>query len=199
MTIDQITINLYTCCKCLHRWTNWDRINSKDGPIPKSCPKCRNVRWNQFYTEEDFTLFRRPKEEHIIEKNAGIKKRFWGERTYDCIDFIAYDWLYTMTPSPEPYEIREVMNIPISDIETRHELMLSMIYERITNEEKYDNEYFSKYGRFTARRKPIPWRGKGRNNFLLGRRMPGCNHKKDAYPFSSPYRYYETFYKIDKD
>ena len=50
--IDKITANLYTCCKCEYQWTSWDGHNKKESPIPNSCPKCKNVRWNQHYTKE---------------------------------------------------------------------------------------------------------------------------------------------------
>ena len=69
MTIDKITVNLYTCCKCNYQWTSWNGNGNQraEEPIPisisKNCPKCRNVRWNQRYLEEELALVNRLQDE----------------------------------------------------------------------------------------------------------------------------------------
>jgi hypothetical protein len=50
----------YTCCKCNYQWTRWNSSNQRaEEPIPKNCPKCRNVRWNQRYLDEELALVNR--------------------------------------------------------------------------------------------------------------------------------------------
>jgi hypothetical protein len=72
MTIDRVLANLYTCCKCKHQWTRWNGNGNGNGdreaeaeqtmsvttiiPNPKRCPKCKSVRWNQRYLEEELTF-----------------------------------------------------------------------------------------------------------------------------------------------
>jgi hypothetical protein len=33
MTIDKITVNLYTCCKCNYQWTSWNGNQRADGGL----------------------------------------------------------------------------------------------------------------------------------------------------------------------
>jgi hypothetical protein len=35
MTIDKITVNLYTCYKCNYQWTSWNGNQRAEEPIPK--------------------------------------------------------------------------------------------------------------------------------------------------------------------
>ncbi|MGC1133649.1 MAG: hypothetical protein WA941_12565 [Nitrososphaeraceae archaeon] len=44
MPIHNININEYKCGHCGYRWIN--RINAKDGPVPKCCAKCKRTNWN---------------------------------------------------------------------------------------------------------------------------------------------------------
>jgi hypothetical protein len=53
--------------------------------------------------------------------------------------------LNTIKPQPDLFEIKQVLAIPRKDIEQRHELMLSIIKDRIDNADKYESERFS-YG-----------------------------------------------------
>ena len=56
--IDRATVNLYSCCKCNHKWlADWDTDNNRERTVPTYCPKCKNVRWNQKYTKEEDLLF----------------------------------------------------------------------------------------------------------------------------------------------
>jgi predicted SprT family Zn-dependent metalloprotease len=45
MGISRIEVNEYTCELCGYKWVN--RINGKDGPIPKRCAKCKNQNWEK--------------------------------------------------------------------------------------------------------------------------------------------------------
>jgi hypothetical protein len=49
-------------------------------------------------------------------------------------------------PMPEMFELKEILAIPINKdkIEQRHELMLSIIPERIRNKHKYENSRLAK-------------------------------------------------------
>jgi hypothetical protein len=84
MTIDRVLANLYTCCKCKYQWTCWNGKGNGKGngngdqsaeaatisipvtttiPLPKRCPKCKSVRWNQRYLEEELALIDRIQDE----------------------------------------------------------------------------------------------------------------------------------------
>jgi hypothetical protein len=131
MTIDTTVVNLYTCCKCKHRWTDWDAKQGKDCSIPKTCPSCRNVRWNQYYTKEDKAVFEQLEDQHLAGKAYNDPEDKYSKLIYP-FDFIAYDFLYEMKPQPDIFEIKQVLAIPQSDIEARHELMLGIIRDRIS-------------------------------------------------------------------
>ena len=202
MTIDHISIRLYTCCKCGNRWTNWDSKNKTDGRIPLNCSSCRNIRWNIGYTKEDLVLVERLEEQHMIKKDAEVRRtdvesgRYYTppyysrdvsfppdkEIKWDYFDFIAYDFLYMMLPQPEIFEIKQVLSIQKSKMEQRHELMLSMIHDRIKNAEKYHKEHFPKLT--YARKKRTLFEvyskdGQIKYHEIARRRMKGCNHKED--------------------
>jgi hypothetical protein len=80
MTIDRVTANLYICCRCKHQWTHWNGYSNGNGdqraesatilipitttmPLPKCCPKCKSVRWNQRYLDEELALIDRLQDE----------------------------------------------------------------------------------------------------------------------------------------
>lgn len=194
MTIDYTTVRLYTCCKCGHKWTNWDRLKQQDSEsIPGNCPKCRNVRWNQGYTDEDITLIKKLEEQHIIRHEAKKEKSMYAAilgkdenvtHHYYEFDFVAYDFLYSMIPDPDIFEIRQVLKIPKSRIEDRHELMISMMRDRMINKERYEREHFSKISEY-SRSKRSNYNGKLPIHELLGnvrsrRRMKGCKCKEEV-------------------
>lgn len=61
MTISRIEVNEYACQRCGYKWTN--RVNGKDGPIPKNCGKCKSATWNRdYFTPKEVGLRRRIKE-----------------------------------------------------------------------------------------------------------------------------------------
>jgi hypothetical protein len=149
MTIDRVEANLYTCCKCKYQWTGWNgNVNSNGDqmalgptcmlipvttakPVPKRCPKCTSVRWNQRYLDEELTLIDRLQDELYetgLIRESGEKIEYEGNtilgtkpRTvypYDY-DFISYDFLKQIIPQPELFEFRQVLAIPKEDIEAR--------------------------------------------------------------------------------
>jgi hypothetical protein len=44
MPINKIQVSEYECIHCHYKWIN--RVNGKDGPIPKKCAKCKRMNWN---------------------------------------------------------------------------------------------------------------------------------------------------------
>jgi hypothetical protein len=77
MPIDKVTANLYTCCKCKYQWTGWTGNSNGNGNdnygkeasitktlhLPKRCPRCTSVRWNQRYLDEELALIDRLQDE----------------------------------------------------------------------------------------------------------------------------------------
>jgi len=49
MSIKSTTIFVYVCNKCGHDWTN---RADKRGEIPRACPKCKCVTWNDDVVEK---------------------------------------------------------------------------------------------------------------------------------------------------
>ena len=121
MAIDITSIRLYTCCDCGRQWTNWDGVNKREGKTPLNCPSCKTIRWNQNYVDEERVLINQLNDEHLIRKDAQterVKSRYRPynvyETTYSYFDFIAYDFLYRMTPSPDLFELKQVVEIPLT-------------------------------------------------------------------------------------
>ena len=146
--IDRATVNLYSCCKCNHKWlASWDTDINSERPVPTYCPKCKNVRWNQKFTKEEDLLFDRILEQHTIKRvsEPGEYQRLitqmTGRKISDMVvylDPIAYQFLYKTVPQPDMFELRQVLNIPNSNIEKRHEAMISIIEDRVNNAVKYE-------------------------------------------------------------
>jgi len=118
-------------------------------PLPKYCPECRSLRWNQRYLDEELVLLYRLQDqlyETNLIRESGEKIEFEGNEIlrikpytiypYDY-DFISYDFfLNDILPQPELFELRQVLAIPKENIEARHEYMLSVIKDRKDNAEK---------------------------------------------------------------
>ena len=45
MPILKIHVNEYECINCGYKCIN--RVNGKDGPVPKRCPKCKGSNWKR--------------------------------------------------------------------------------------------------------------------------------------------------------
>lgn len=178
--IDKVTatFNLYSCCKCGHQWTNYNAVARTEGPTQSACPKCKNVRWNQRYTEEELTLFKELAKQHIIpDSTLDLLK------SIHCnLDFVAQDFLFGIRPQPEMFELKQALAISITDIERRHDYMFSVIHDRIKEKDRYEKEYFQKYSNwFYVRLKTkdivfgeyMPTL----HRHLMAYRMIGCNHQ----------------------
>jgi hypothetical protein len=79
MTISRVEVIEYQCVLCKYKWIN--RINGKDGSIPKRCGKCKARNWN----EGKMT----PEENGLRRRLRGMKKLY---------DHVAADFLIS-TPS----------------------------------------------------------------------------------------------------
>ena len=104
MTIDKVTVNLYKCCKSEYQWTCWNSNQRAEGPLPKCCPKCRSLRWNQRYLDEELVLLyrlqdqlyetnliRESSEKIEFEGNEILRIKPYSIYPYDY-DFISYDF-----------------------------------------------------------------------------------------------------------
>ncbi len=100
-------------------------------PLPKRCPKCTSVRWNQRYLDEELALIDRLQDELYetgLIRESGEKIEYEENETlgtkprtispYDY-DFISYDFLKQISPQPELFELKQVLAIPKGDIEAR--------------------------------------------------------------------------------
>jgi hypothetical protein len=145
MTIDRVAANLYICCKRKYQWTRWNGYSNGNGdqraesatmlipttttiPLPKRCPKCKSVRWNQRYLDEELSLIDRLQDELYetgLIKESGEKIEYEGNETlgtkprtispYDY-DFISYDFLKQILPQPELFELsRNVCRLPFGE------------------------------------------------------------------------------------
>src|ERR687888_2523409 len=49
MGIARVEVNEYTCELCGYKWIN--RVNGKEGPVPKRCAKCKHRHWEKGYID----------------------------------------------------------------------------------------------------------------------------------------------------
>jgi hypothetical protein len=54
------------------------------------------------------------------------------------LDPIAYLFLYNTVPQPDMFELMQVLNIPSSNAEKRHEVMISTVEDRVNNAVRYE-------------------------------------------------------------
>ena len=166
--IDRALVNVDRCFKCGYIWLGgWDNENDKQDRVPFYCPHCKNVRWNQRYREEEDKLFDDLYKQHIVKvtteepKYKQVQNKLFEDHalkypsyTYrpflDTInriaylDFIAYCFFYGIRPQPDYFELKQVAAVPRKNLEKRHEIMLSIIHDRMQNSERYKQERYSK-------------------------------------------------------
>jgi hypothetical protein len=113
MTIDRVVTNLFTCCKCKHQWTRWNGNDDvKDDSeaeqtmpvtttmLPKRCPKCKCVRWNQRYLDEELALIDRLQDELYetgLIKESGGKIEYEGNETLGTKSRTIYPYDYDLS------------------------------------------------------------------------------------------------------
>jgi len=137
--------------------------------VPQTCPRCKNVRWNQKYTDAELALFTELGKQHIIPGSTMVLN------SIHCnLDFIAQDFLFGIRPQPEMFELKQSLAIPIVDIERRHEYMLSVIRDRIVNRDRYEKEHFENYSSwFYVRLKT--------RDIIFGDYLPTLHRHQTAY------------------
>lgn len=107
MPISKIEIKEYQCFKCGYKWTN--RVNGKNGPIPKRCAACKKETWNR---------------KSLTREGVGIRKRIrnlkdvyrsvnsYCNDTYLCPDYwdseLAESFL-DLDPPPSLEELRHAL------------------------------------------------------------------------------------------
>src|SRR5262245_24567693 len=62
MPTHRIEVSEYECIHCGYKWIN--RVNGKDGPVPKKCAKCKRMNWDTGYNED-----------RISPKESGLRRR----------------------------------------------------------------------------------------------------------------------------
>lgn len=107
MPIHKIQVLEYECARCGYKWIN--RINGKDGPIPKNCAKCKRRYWkSEDQVHEDITT---PAERGLrmrLYRFEGTLNRCLGEgRQYRpnelCEKFLNVD------PKPNIHELQHAL------------------------------------------------------------------------------------------
>ncbi len=111
MTISRIEVNEYQCVKCGYKWIN--RINGKDGPIPKRCAKCKCQYWGS--DPGPMT----PKESGLRRRIKGMKKLYgfiafpWGDPSLaDCWDSELAEEFLNLNPRPTIAELKHALYGP---------------------------------------------------------------------------------------
>ncbi len=116
MPIYSIQVKEYQCAHCGHQWIN--RINGKDGPIPKNCAKCKRRNWNSGESQRDLR-----QENGLRRRIKGFKEIYANARSYFCRDEYditeTIDWnddlteiFLNLTPPPTIAELKIVVFPP---------------------------------------------------------------------------------------
>jgi len=107
MPVSKIEVNGYGCIRCGYKWIN--RVNGKDGPIPKRCANCKTSNWNR---------------DEITPKEIGLRRRVRVLKTvYECQSLaVLWDKIHwqegltekflNLDPSPALEELERVLYAP---------------------------------------------------------------------------------------
>jgi hypothetical protein len=140
--------------------------------------------------------------EHVVGQTT--EPHFAGSmHTVYYYDFIAHDFFWKIIPQPDMFELKQVAAIPVpEDIEERHELMISIILDRIRNAATYEQQHFSKCGKSWWYHEK---RSSHYSKYSPSRRaiMKDCNHNRIPEIEDSLYKnqddgIYEIWDKIDE-
>jgi hypothetical protein len=109
ITIIKVEVNEYQCAKCGYKWIN--RVNDKDGPIPKRCAKCKMYNWNR--PGRIIT----PQENGLRRRKRGMKKlyifagNYWNNPSLkDCWNTNLVEKFLNLYPPPTIPELLRVAN-----------------------------------------------------------------------------------------
>jgi cytochrome c2 len=109
LPISKIEVNEYCCIKCRYKWIN--RVNGKDGPIPKRCAKCKRSNWDRDEI--------RPKENGLRRRIRGFKELYkyagdlWGDRSIaNCWSSELTEKFFNLNPRPAITELKRVIYQP---------------------------------------------------------------------------------------
>ncbi len=73
MPIKIIQVSEYECVHCGYKWIN--RVNGKEGPVPKNCAKCKRKYWNGKSKDEGY--------DPINPRERGLRRRLCRFEGYD--------------------------------------------------------------------------------------------------------------------
>jgi hypothetical protein len=100
----------YECAHCGYKWIN--RVNGKEGPVPKRCAKCKSPYWRG---EDPMD----PAESGLRTRLKNMKKLYhtiaitWGDSSLeDCWDFELIERFLDLNPRPTRTELRRVLGAP---------------------------------------------------------------------------------------
>lgn len=94
MPINRVEVNEYECYHCGKKWTN--RFDGVDGPIPKTCSRCKKTTWN------------RAKSDLITGKENGLRQRLKNITKAEGITDI-FDKLLNVKPKPTVDELEQIL------------------------------------------------------------------------------------------
>ena len=109
MPVSKIEVNEYHCIKCGYKWIN--RVNGKDGSIPKRCAKCKTSNWDRHAIDpEENGLRRRIKGFKGLYKHAGF---YWSDRSIgNCWSDELTEKFLNLNPRPTITELKRVVYPP---------------------------------------------------------------------------------------
>jgi hypothetical protein len=109
MPISKIEVNEYQCVRCEYKWIN--RVNGKDGPVPKRCAKCKKSDWDrEVITPKESGLRTRIKGFKKLYRNAG---HYWSDLSIaDCWSSKLAERFLNLNPRPTIAELARVVYLP---------------------------------------------------------------------------------------
>jgi predicted nucleic-acid-binding Zn-ribbon protein len=109
MPILKIQVNEYECINCGYKWIN--RVNVKDGPVPKRCAKCKGSNWKR----DEIT----PTENGLRRRIKGFKKLynyavdFWSDYSIaNCWSGELTEEFLSLDPRPTIKDLERVVCPP---------------------------------------------------------------------------------------
>jgi hypothetical protein len=98
MPISMVEVKEFRCAKCGYKWVN--RVNGRDGPLPKRCAKCKKHGWND-------------ESGNITPEENGLRRRIKGYKD------VYHNWsgeltekFFNLHPRPTIKDLRRVVYPP---------------------------------------------------------------------------------------